>query len=174
MNTFPGLFSLSSISALVLTTQLALADTASPAMAAYHPLVGHWQGDGQLGEAGQKPMAMNLQLNCREASAGAAVSCEMQARNGEMLAAETDLFGVNPVTGEGHWYAVTNQGEVHDHVVVWQDAHTMNASTRWKQEGVDMEERIVMQFPSDRSLAFHSVVTAGGKLAAEFSGNLKR
>jgi hypothetical protein len=29
---------------------------------------------------------------------------------------ETDLMGVDAVTGEGHWYAVINQGESHDHI----------------------------------------------------------
>jgi hypothetical protein len=38
------------------------------------------------------------------------------AKNGKLVMSETDLMGVDAVTGEEHWYAVINQGESHDHI----------------------------------------------------------
>jgi len=63
---------------------------------------------------------LKLALACSKAAGGYGVTCAMQARRKGMQSSEADLMGVDPVTGKGHWYAVTNTGETHDHVVDWQ------------------------------------------------------
>lgn len=91
-----------------------------------------------------------------------------------MSIAESDLFGVDPISRQGHWYAVTNQGESHDHLVEWIDAGTMKARYAWAQDGAKMEENIAIRFDGARSMNFRSVVTANGNEAAVFGGALRR
>jgi hypothetical protein len=148
--------------------------TAAPDAARFFRLVGHWKGHGELAQPGQAPARLTLDYRCRKSAASSAVSCEMKARNGTMAIAETDLFGVDPVGRRGHWYAVTNQGESHDHLVEWTDAGTMKARYAWTQDGAKMEENIAIRFDGARSMDFRSVVTANGNEAAVFGGTLRR
>jgi len=157
-----------------LPLSVALADDSGPAAARFYPLVGHWKGNGQMSEPGQAPVALELKWDCRKASAGSAVLCEMTAKNDKMLAAETDLFGVDPVTGKGHWFAVTNQGETHDHVAEWTDATTMKARFAWTQDGKAWEENVSFKLTSARSIEFRSVVTANRAQVGSFSGRVER
>lgn len=151
------------------------ADTAAaPDAARFFPLVGHWMGHGELAQPGQAPARLALDYRCRKSAASSAVSCELKARNGTMSIAESDLFGVDPVSRQGHWYAVTNQGESHDHLVEWIDAGTMKARYAWTQDGAKMEENIAIRLDGARSMNFRSVVTANGNEAAVFGGTLRR
>lgn len=145
-----------------------------PAASRYYPFVGDWQGQGHLSEQGQAPMSLVLRLSCRKASSGWAVRCAMVARHDKLTMTESDLMAVDPVTGVGHWYAVTNQGETHDHITEWTDARTMKARHTWMQDGNKMKEDISFKFSGKKSMTFRSVVTADGKKASEFSGQLKR
>lgn len=170
-----------SLSALTLlacaagSAAVSAADTAAaPEAARYFPLVGHWKGHGELTQPGQAPARLTLDYRCRKAAASSAVSCELKARNGAMSIAETDLFGVDPVRRQGHWYAVTNQGESHDHLVEWSDAGTMKARYAWTQDGAKMEKNIAIRFDGARSMNIRSVVTANGDEAAVFGGTLRR
>jgi hypothetical protein len=151
-----------------------LAAAAAPAAAEFYPIVGHWRGHGQLVEPGQPPVKLAISLYCQKVSAGWAVRCAMQAKNKQMTMTESDLMGVDPVTGQAHWYAVTNQGETHDHLVKWQDAHTMLAHYDWTQQGKHMHEAIAFKLKGKRLLSFDSIVTADGKQAGEFVGTVKR
>jgi len=56
---------------------------------------------------------------------------------------------VDSVTGQGHWYAITNSGDTHDHLSSWPDANTMLAHYKWTQEGKDMEEDITFKFSGE-------------------------
>lgn len=154
----------------------AAATTASkaPAASRYYPFVGHWKGRGQLSAPGQPPTPLTLRLTCYKAASGWAVRCAMVAENGKMKMTESDLMGVDPVTGTGHWYAVTNQGDTHDHITDWPNAKTMKAHHNWTQNGKKMTEHISVSFSSRQSMKFLSVVTEDGKTASEFSGELTR
>ena len=145
-----------------------------PAASRYYPLVGHWKGKGELTSPGQPAVKLALKLSCYKVSSGWAVRCAMSARNGKMVMTELDLFGVDPVTGQGHWYAITNQGETHDHLTEWTDTRTMKAHYGWKEGGKQMLENIVLKLPARRTLEFRSVVTADGQQAGAFSGKLAR
>jgi hypothetical protein len=144
-----------------------------PAAAPYYRFLGKWQGQGELSEPGNTPIKLAISLSCRKVSLGSGVACEMTGKNNSMQIAESDLFGVDPVTGQGHWYAVTNQGETHDHLAEWSDANTMKAHYDWAQDGKRMKESIEFRFQGKNAVTFRSVVSADGKPAGEFSGSLK-
>lgn len=148
-------------------------DTALPAAAAFSVLSGDWQGEGRVSE-NDEVSHFDLRLQCSQASAGWAELCMMSGRDrdGVIVLAETDLFGVDPVTGQGHWYAVSNSGETHDHLADWTDAHTLHAHLGWQQDGKQMEERIVLSLAGAKTLEFHSVVSENGHDVSEFSGTL--
>jgi len=161
---------------LLVFTLGATAGTTSklPAAARYYPLVGHWKGKGHLSEAGQAPIALALRLTCNKAASGWAVRCAMVAKNDKMTMTESDLMGVDAITGKGHWYAVTNQGETHDHIAEWVDRKTMKAHYAWSADGKQMVENITLMLARGKSMEFHSVVTADGKEVSAFSGKLAR
>jgi hypothetical protein len=150
------------------------AEPSAPAAARFYPLVGTWKGQGEMREGDQPAVTLTLSYQCRKASAGHAVSCEMNAANDKMAMAETDLFGVDPVSGKGHWYAVTNVGETHDHIADWPNAKTMTGYHGWNQDGKKMEEKVTFTFNGSRSMEFQSVVSADGVKVASFTGHLKR
>lgn len=144
-----------------------------PAAAAYYPFLGNWHGQGDLVEPGQAPVKLAVSFSCRKVSAGWAVACQMNANNKSMSISESDLMGVDPVAGKGHWYAVTNQGETHDHVTEWTDAKTMHAHYAWNQDGKPMQEDVTFDFSKNQAVTFRSVTSADGKPAGEFSGTLR-
>lgn len=161
--------------AAAVTSVANAAEPGAPRPAArYYPLVGHWKGSAQLSEPGQKPLTLTLALDCRKAAAGSAVRCDLIAKNAKMTMRESDLFGVDAATGQGHWYAISDQGDAHDHLTQWSDAKTMTASHAWTQEGKHMEERVTFSLPTRKALEFHSVVTADGEEVNTFSGKMSR
>jgi len=158
----------------LISSAVSLADSnAKPAAAVFYPMIGKWHGQGEMVEPGQVPAKLTLTLSCKKVSAGWAVACTMSAKNKTMSIIESDLMGVDPVTGKGHWYAITNTGETHDHLVDWKNADTMHAQFIWIQDGKQMMEDITFNFKK-RAMTFHSVVTADGQIAGEFSGSVKR
>lgn len=146
----------------------------APAVARYYAFVGHWRGRGQLSQIGHAPVALALWISCSKAAAGWAVRCQLVGKNSKIRMAESDLFGVDEATGQGHWYAVTNQGDAHDHLTHWVDAKTMTASHAWTQDGKHMQENITITLPYRKVLEFRSVVTADGKQVNVFSGKVAR
>lgn len=158
---------------ITVANSLAASAGKEPAAAPYYRFLGKWKGQGELSEPGNAPIKLAISLSCRKVSLGWGVACEMRGKNNSTQIAESDLFGVDPVTGQGHWYAVTNQGETHDHLAEWSDAHTMKAHYTWAQDGRQMRENIEFRFQGKGAVSFHSVVTADGKPAGEFAGSLK-
>ena len=173
VETVLGLILLAGGSGFVASTRLAAADEAAPATA-YYALVGNWHGSGELAEPGQPPAKLALALACRKAASGWAVARDLNAHNESMTMTETDLMGVDSLTGQGHWYAITNGGDTHDHLSSWPAANTMKARCKWTQDGKGMEEDITFKFSGKHGLAFRSMVTADGAPAGSFSGSLTR
>jgi len=160
--------------AAIPVTAMAARAEAPPAAARFYPLLGDWKGQGELKQGGGAPMPLALGFSCGKASSGWAVSCRMVAKNGDMTMTESDLMGVDAATGKGHWYAVTSDGETHDHLAEWTDASHMQADYSWTQDGKKMHEHITMALPSEKAMNFRSVVTADGKEVGVFSGDLTR
>jgi hypothetical protein len=162
---------------VIATNSWAEAKAPAPAASEFYPLLGKWHGKGELVDFGKDhpvSVKLTLSLSCKKVSSGWAVACNMMAKNGAMLMTESDLMGVDPVTGQAHWYAVTNQGETHDHLAKWIDAKTMKAHYAWTQGGAKMEENIVFNFKGKKSATWSSVVTADGKRAGQFSGTISK
>ena len=142
--------------ALTVSVSDALAQTAAPASAPtqFYPFLGYWKGHGQYGAPGKDPAQLALSLSCRRAVAGWAVRCDFVGRGDTMTFVEADLMGVDPVTGIGHWYAVNNQGDTHDHIAEWTDAKTMIAHYEWEQNGKQMRENVIVRFPREKQHGF--------------------
>lgn len=169
----PFLFSAFASAALfVLQAPADAANGSEPPAAVFYPLVGHWTGNGKIRAEGGDPMELTLDLECSKAAAGWAVQCDMVGKNADISMNEADLMGVDPVTGKGHWYAISDQGDAHDHIVEWSDPNDMTASYSWTSDGKRMVESISMKLTGENALEFSSVVTADGKQASTFSGKL--
>jgi hypothetical protein len=144
-------------------------------MQPYYALLGNWHGTAKLVQAGQAAIPLQAEYSCQKASEGWAVSCSFNATGAnDMVMSETDLFGVDPASKQGHWYAVTNMGEVHDHLASWTDSKTMVADYEWTEEGKTMHEHISFIFKSAKSMEFTTQVTADKQVAAEFNGYFDR
>ena len=159
--------------ALIMNSGFAGTEQATPA-AKYYPFEGKWKGEAEMAEPGQAAIKLDMTLACRKVSSGWAIACDMNAKNKDMMISESDLMGVDPDTGKGHWYAISSMGETHDHQSEWTDANTMNAHYSWQKDGKLMEEKVVFNFMGKKSVKFHSVVTVDGQVAGEFSGSLKK
>lgn len=160
--------------ALFLTSTNSVATTEqTPPATQFYPFEGNWQGKAELLEPGKTPVKLDITWSCRKVSSGWAIACDMNAKNKEMSISESDLMGVDPTTGKGHWYAVTSMGETHDHHAEWTDANTMKAQHSWQQDGKLMEENVVFNI-NRNSINFRSVVSMDGQIAGEFSGSLKK
>ena len=85
-----------------------------------------------------------------------------------MAMSESDLMGVDPVTGQGHWYAVSGQGETHDHLTHWVSPTEMQAHYSWVENGQKMDEQITVKFPNEKAMQFRGVVRSGGKDVSAF------
>jgi hypothetical protein len=160
--------------AVLVPNVAACAETDLPAASVYYPLVGHWKGTGEMDQPGAEPTMLSLAISCVKASSGWAVSCEMVGKNKDTTVTESDLFGVDPVTGQGHWYTVSNQGETHDHLATWKGAKTLTAEYSWTQDGKKMLEHLIITLPAENSMEFNGVTTADGQPAGGFSGKLTR
>ena len=145
-----------------------------PDASIFYPFIGSWKGKGQITEAGNKPADLSIAIFCVKASDGYAVSCKMSANNKDMSISESDLFGVDPVTGKGHWFAVSNQGETHDHVATWTDDNTLKAGYSWTQDGKKMQEDTTIILPNEKTMEFTTVVSADGAETTSFHGKLTR
>jgi hypothetical protein len=139
----------------------------------FQMLVGKWKGSGTLVDGG-KPIKLSLSLGCSRAAAGWGVTCAMRGKGKGVELHENDLMGVDPVTGIGHWFAVTNMGETHDHHVKWIDERTFQGRYGWRQDGKSLEENITVQSHGGNGVEFRSVVTADGAEVGSFSGKLAR
>ena len=144
-----------SASALACENALAASAAKAPAAAEFYPMLGKWHGKAQLTETGKPPVKLKMRIHCVKASAGYAVRCSDVTSNKQMRMFESDLMGVDPVSGQAHWYAVTNQGDTHDHLAKWLDANHMQAHYAWQQDGKPMRENIQVEVKG-RHMKFQS------------------
>lgn len=170
-----AIISLFLFAATALVSEYAVAADKTPAPAAvkFYAMLGNWHGNAQLAETGKPAVKLKMQIRCVKVSAGYAVQCHDVAHNKDMAIHETDLMGVDPVSGQAHWYAVTDQGETHDHLAKWVSANHMQAHYDWKQDGKHMREDINFEMKG-KHMKFKTVVSLDGKQTAEFTGSLSR
>ncbi len=160
--------------ALTVTVSGAVAQTSAPEATRFYPFLGYWKGNGQYGAPGKEPALLALSLSCRKAVAGWAVRCDFVGRSDTMTFVEADQMGVDRDTGIGHWNAINNQGEAHDHISEWPDANTMIAHYDWEQNGKQMRENVIFRFTHEKNMDFRSVVTENGQEVGAFFGKLSR
>lgn len=80
-------------------------------------LLGWWHGSGSI-LARKEQHSIDATWKCTRTSAGFGVLCAFRATGipGVAVFDETDLMGYEPNTRTYHGFAVTNDGDTHDHV----------------------------------------------------------
>lgn len=146
----------------------------SPEMHKLGRIVGHWRGTAELAEAGKPVVKLQMRINCKRVSDNSGIMCQGKASNKQMQMAETDLFGYNTVDGHYHWFAVTNGGNVHDHVGDFTNDQTFHAYLDWRQDKMAMKENIVLKLVDKHHMMFESTTTANGKIVDVFRGKMKK
>src|SRR5678810_637065 len=80
-------------------------------------LVGQWKSQNGIAVLDGKKHKVDFTVSCAPTSGGMALLCTDKFDiEGIGHLEETDLFGYDPGQGRYHWFAVTQQGETHDHV----------------------------------------------------------
>lgn len=142
-------------------------------VAQLYSLVGHWKGTAEMTEPGKSPVKVEATFRCSKASGGWAVLCHGRFFSKEMDYRETDLFGYDAEAGKVHWYAVTNAGEVHDHVGTW-DGTTLNARYASQVGGKEMNESLALGIKGGNEMTFHGVTKVGGATASTVTGTIQK
>ncbi len=127
-----------------------------------HAFVGHWTGTGESSEPGKEKQTMTVSMNCVETSGGWGIRCEDAMTGKEMNYLETDLMGFDSTNNQVHWYAVTNAGEVHDHVAQWKDDSTLLATHSEKVSSKSIDENITVTLKSPTEMEATSTLTVDG------------
>ncbi len=154
--------------ALVVPT-LAAADPLPKPVQNLDCLVGAWKGTGTVA-MGKDKAKVDVQIDCKRTSARFAVQCSTRFTGipGVAVYEESDLFGYEPNTDTYHWYAITNAGETHDHVMKNPgDTTKLQWVFNGTQEGKAFKEVIDMDIAKDdRSFTFRSEsFVAGASMA---------
>src|SRR5947208_2583330 len=144
--------------ALVALPTLAVADPLPKKVADMECLVGSWKGSGTM-TMGKDKANIDVTWQCKRTSAQYGVLCGATFKGIPGLASyeETDLFGYDASTDTYHWYAVTNGGEVHDHVAKPPQGSKIQFVFNGVQEGKPFKEVIDLDFGKDsKSLSVRS------------------
>lgn len=145
----------------------------NPGVAKLQSLLGQWSGTAEMTEPGKSPMKVEVSIRCHQVSEGWAVLCRDRFSSKEMDYRETDLFGYDAEAGEVHWYAVTNAGEVHDHVGTW-DGTTLNAHYAGHSGGKELHEALTLGVKGGNEMTFRVVTTVAGATASTMTGIMKK
>ena len=128
-----------------------------------HAFVGHWTGTGQLSEYGKDTATINVDMTCAEVAGGWGVRCDDAMTGSGMNYLESDLMGYDAGSNKAHWYAVTNSGDVHDHVAQWQDDTNFLANHTEMAGDRKISEDITLQLKTPTQMQAKSSMTVDGK-----------
>jgi hypothetical protein len=128
-----------------------------------HDFVGRWEGIGEMAETGKDKQTMTVVMTCVETSGGWGIRCDDAMTGKNMNYLETDLMGYDASGNQVHWYAVTNAGEVHDHVAQWKDDKNLLATHSEKVGSKSIDENITITLTSPTSLTAKSTLSVDGK-----------
>jgi hypothetical protein len=111
-------------------------------------MVGSWKGTGSMTMGTNKVDGVKMTYNCKRTSGDWGVACTgvMTGIPGMGRLEETDLFGYDPGAGKYHWFAVTNDGETHDHVGTPGKGDTLEFVYNGVQEGKPFKEVLQLTF----------------------------
>lgn len=124
-------------------------------------LVGSWKGRGTLTMEG-KPVPLDLELTCATSASAWAVTC--QARGVDpagKLHEETHLWGYNAETQKVHFFCVTSDGDVHDHVGSF-TAKGIAVQYTGTMDGKPMVEALSFEPTDNATVRFRNDMTVGG------------
>jgi hypothetical protein len=124
-------------------------------------LVGQWKGHGTMTMDG-KPMPVDFDISCTTSASAWAVTCQARGLDpAGKLHEETHLWGYNAETSKLHFFCVTSDGEVHDHVGGFTDKGIAVEYTG-TLEGKPMVEAISFEPTDGSTVHFHNDMTVGG------------
>jgi hypothetical protein len=117
---------------------------------ALHRLVGEWRGTTAF-TAGSQKGETPLTVSCRPVAKGFGVSCQVLVSNlpGGRTIEETDLFGWDPSERRYHWFAVTSEGDTHDHVAPPPAGDTLIFARAGFRDGKPTHEIIKLRVSGD-------------------------
>ncbi len=160
--------------AVALGSSVAMAADNAPAPAGtkLDALIGTWKGEAEMREPGKPPVKTSVDVTCRATAGSSGVSCDARFASPEMNYLESDLFGYDAAAAKVHWFAVTNAGEVHDHVGEWTgDRLTVRYSGR--SAGKKLTEDVTLELGGS-TLTFSAVTQIAGATTSTMSGSAKR
>ncbi len=149
----------------------AIAGDAPPA-SAFFPFVGHWSGKGQFSFPDGSSAPLTMTMACRKAANGAAVACDLTVRSKGFILDETDLFAIDPATGQGHWIAVGSDGGYCDYAAVWSGPATLTSTCRETKAGETTETLSTSHIVDARHLALASTITHDGQESSRFEADI--
>jgi hypothetical protein len=124
-------------------------------------LAGHWKGSGTLTMDG-KPVPLEFDLKCEAASSSWAVTCQARCVGPDgHLHEETHLWGYNAETAKVHFFAVTTDGDVHDHVGTFTEKGLAVQYTGTMQ-GKPFTESLWFETTAPGAVHFRNETTVGG------------
>jgi hypothetical protein len=137
-------------------------------------LVGEWTGTATFTMGDQK-LDAKASLSCKWIAGGMAISCN-DAFTGPMgRIEENDLFGFDAGRRQYHWFAVTSDGEAHDHVAEIPTGDTIQWVYSGRRDDQPMQEIVSFKFaPDSKQIDFHTDVLVNGKIAASLAGHVAK
>lgn len=155
-----------------LTSSLLLLALASPASADPLPkeienmscLLGNWKATGSL-TMGKDKASLDATYTCKRTSGDQGVLCNLRITGIPGLAVyeETDLFGYEPNSKTYHWFAVTNSGEVHDHVSPYTTSNKVRFTYNGTQNAKPFKEVVDWEFIGDKTGKVITAITVRGE-----------
>lgn len=129
-----------------------------------HRLQGTWRGEGTL-EVDGAPSPVQGEAHFTPTAAGLGLASDIRVR-GPALPEEiliSGLFGFDPGARALHYYAVTSDGDCHDHVGNWSGPDTLRFGySGCTAEGQGMEEDIRFSFEGEDLLTATNVTHVDG------------
>jgi len=119
---------------------------------AMYCLVGQWKSQNGLMIIEGKKHKVDFTVSCAPTSGGLGLLCNDKFDiEGLGHLEETDLFGYDAGQGRYHWFAVTQQGETHDHVALPPGPNDKGITFAYSgvQNGKPMQEVVTMTFLDD-------------------------
>jgi hypothetical protein len=139
---------------------------------------GNWKFDATLQAPGMdKPAAFKMTFNCKAAAGNTAALCESKAKTPMGPFDGTFIAVYDPFSKAMHFFGITNQHEVHDHVCAWKGTTevTCNPYKGGMGPGGDpITEDLSMKWADAKTLSFTSVSTMKDGSKITFEGKGKR
>lgn len=164
----------------------ALTSLASPAFAkndtlpkevqSLHKLVGLWTAKQATFTMAGKAQKVDITIDCKATSGGWGVACQSKIVAPGMVIEETDLFGYDAQHKRYHWYAVTSQGETHDHAGMPTSGDRSFVFVHaGPMDGKPMQEILRMTFDAtEKKIDFRSDGIVDGQPVWQISGALTK